>query len=174
MELFKIVSKLSLNDYIRLNFRVNFSKVSFIFLFITAFLFISIGGMSVIYFHPQPDGNDIDITYYLVLAYGIFVMIYLPAEVFLRARRRFNVCQRIQEEIYYEFTEDQVKITGESFHYHFYWSKIFEIRKVDDFLLIYQEKSIANIVSLQSVDKKEYRKLKEFIHSKDLDIKVRM
>ena len=172
MEQIKIISKLRLNDYLKMIFRISISRyiilgsIGILCMFISALLFIH--SMS----HPNPSSDNS--TYYFLFLYGLILIVWLPIKSYFSSKKVFSTNKRIQEETTYEFSEIEIKSTGESFKSQYDWNKIFKIRKVNNLLLLYQDKMVANIINLDKVSQNDYDRLKDLILSKKLNVKVKL
>jgi hypothetical protein len=174
MEQIKIFSKLGLNDYIRLNFQISFTKVMYIIMSILGVLLVLIAGGLLMHdlIYPNHTGDHSSACF--VFIYGLALVVYLPTAIYFRSRKIFSTNQRIQEEMMYEFSETGIKITGISFNSQYDWSKIFKIKRVNNILLLFQDKLVANIINLDTVNATDYNRLKELILSKKLNIKIKL
>ncbi len=99
-----------------------------------------------------------------ILNYGIsgllvLVMPYLAVK--LKAKRGFDSNKLMQEKIVYEFTEDKIFITGTSFKSEMEWSKIYQVKEVKDWFLLYQSKHLMNLIPKNAMEGKvaEFRTL---------------
>jgi len=174
MEQINIVSKLSLNDYIKSNFRISYLKVLNIMIGILGFLFLFVGGAMALHDMVYPNPARESSSSYFVFFYGLALVLYVPVKVYFSSKNIFKSNQRIQEEMTYEFSEKEIKTTGTSFNSGFDWNKLYKIRRVKNILLLYQGKQVANFINLDSVSEVDYNRLKELILSKKLNIKVKL
>ena len=141
----KIESKLIFEKYLRLMYIMTYRKPSVIFISIIG-LVLLVG--SILYFVGLND-VDIDPPYIQVLI-GIIAVIILPFSVFNSAKKNFSSNGRLQETINYDFSADKIRITGESFTSELDWAKTYKIIERKGWILIYQDKIVANIIPKES------------------------
>jgi hypothetical protein len=75
----------------------------------------------------------------------VFILIY-PIITYINSKKMFSSSVRLQEEITYEFTNDKIKITGETFNSEMDWAKTYKVLELKEWILIYQNKMIANVI----------------------------
>lgn len=73
---------------------------------------------------------------------------------------------------FYEFTSEKIKITGETFNSELDWGKTYEIKELKDWILIYQNRQVANVLPKESFGEniKDFRIL---VKSKNLNAKLK-
>lgn len=86
----------------------------------------------------------------VALILGIVWLVGLPLLYYYMAKRQFVNSERLHEAITYEFTEEQIKIQGESFYSEMDWKKVYKIIETKQWIFIYQNKMIANIIPVAS------------------------
>jgi hypothetical protein len=103
----------------------------------------------------------IDGSPYFPLFFGFFVVVVLPFSIYRSAKKSFSSNERINEKIIYEFTEDKIKITGETFNSELSWEKTYKILELKNWFLIYQSSLIANVIPKNAFgdDLKEFKEL---------------
>lgn len=152
----RIESKLTIKDYQRIMFNLNGRKPIVIILFILGFALIV---TSVLYF----IGFKIPFSEppYFQLFLGLFIVILYPLFFILSVRKTFMTHLRLHERIIYEFNPDKIIITGETFKSEMNWSKIYRIQELRNWILIYQNRLIANIIKKDTsgIDIKYFREL---------------
>lgn len=57
------------------------------------------------------------------------------------------------EQIRYEFTDEKILLTGESFASEMEWQKIHKVLELRDWILIYQSKQVFNVIPKESFGK---------------------
>gem|GEM_PF-690254 len=87
---------------------------------------------------------------YYQLATGFGTVILVPFSIYRSAKKNFTTYGRLQEKIFYEFTQDQIKISGETFNSEFSWDKTYKILELNNWILIYQNRIAANIIPKES------------------------
>jgi hypothetical protein len=141
----RIESELTHKDYQRIMFSLAGRKPITIILLVLGF---SLTAASVLFFLgfniPFQDPP------YLQLFLGLFIIFLYPLFFFLSVRKTYKTHLRLQERIVYEFNQDKIIVTGETFKSEMDWSKIYRIVEFKNWILIYQNKLIANIVKKES------------------------
>lgn len=162
-----VESKLTFNDYLKLMYVLTYRK-SLIVIITTVGVLSLI--MSLLYFGgvKMPyDGPP-----YSQLVFGILIVFLFPASVYVSAKKMFASSARLQEHITYEFTEDLIRVTGESFKSEMNWEKIYKIVELKSWFLIYQNKSVANLISKTTLGDQQGA-FKKLIQSK-LNVKQKL
>ncbi len=72
----------------------------------------------------------------VALILGIVWLVGLPLLYYYMAKRQFVKSKRLHETILYEFTEEQIKIRGESFHSELDWEHIYKIIETKQWIFI--------------------------------------
>ncbi len=83
---------------------------------------------------------------YFPLIFGFVIVALLPWSVYNSGKKNFSSHGMLQEKIIYEFTDEKIKITGESFSSELDWAKFYKIVELKQWILFYQNKQIANIL----------------------------
>jgi hypothetical protein len=83
---------------------------------------------------------------YFQLIFGFAIVALLPFLIYRSAKKNYSTHGRLQERIIYNFTEERITITGETFSSELSWEKTYKIEELRDWILIYQNNIIANII----------------------------
>ena len=152
----KIETRLEFKKYLKLVYRQSFLNGKMIF-----FAILGIAMLVVPLLHFLGFNIPYDNPPYFQLLFGIFIVFIIPILVYFSAKRNFNSNRRLQEKIAYEFTEETIKITGETFNSEMDWSKIYKIKELKNWILIYQSKLTMNIIYKDAFGKDilEFREL---------------
>lgn len=159
----RIESRLTINDYQRIMFNLNGRKPMVIILFLLGFgLIVS----SVLFF--LGFNIPFDEPPYFQLFLGLFIIILYPLFFILSIRKTFKSHLRLHEKIIYEFDPEKISITGETFKSEMNWSKIYRIQELRNWILIYQNRLIANIIKKDAsgIDIRYFRELVRMNHVK--------
>ena len=91
-----------------------------------------------------------------------------PILVYIYARKNYNTNKRISESISYTFDKDTIQITGESFDSKFTWDKIYRVTESKNWILIWQNPQVANVVPKRDFQEEELQAFKNMVslHSK--------
>jgi hypothetical protein len=141
-----IESRLNKKDYQRLILLLTYRKPMMIF-------FVLIGLLSLILSILFFVGVRVpfDKPPYFQMIFGFFVVIALPIVVIKGASKTFQSNLRMQEKMIYEFNQDGIIITGESFNTEMDWEKVHKIQELRNWVLIYQSNQVANIIKKESI-----------------------
>jgi hypothetical protein len=96
----------------------------------------------------------IDSPPYFQIVFGFFIIGILPFSIYRNGKKNFSSHGRLQEKIIYEFTDEKIKIVGETFNSELDWTKTYKIAELKDWILIYQNRQIANILPKESFGEK--------------------
>ena len=107
----------------------------------------------------------------LLLFFFPLIILILPFSIYRNAKKNFESTPRIQEKINYEFTNEQIKISGESFTTELTWEKTYKVLELKNWILIYQNPRVANVIPKEAFGNNlgEFRELvrsKPFIKQK--------
>jgi len=137
MEKIVLTTKLSIDDYIKVNYHLLYRKL--VIKFMTG---IGLFMLLIITF----SFNDFTSFPWFQLIFGLFLTVGLPVQVYFAAKRNYKSTGRISETIAYEFDKEHIQLTGESFNSKLTWDKIYSVTENKDWVLIWQNRQIANVV----------------------------
>jgi hypothetical protein len=137
-----IKSKLTEKDFINVNFVLLYSKTSMkIFTGIIAiFLFVSVLAAILI---PK-------VSYSQAITPLVMLSV-LPLLTYFTAKKNYVANKRMSEIIEYQFDKDNLFMKGESFHSQLTWDKVYKVTQTKNWLLIWQNRQIANPVPKRDV-----------------------
>jgi len=141
-----VITKLDFKQYLSLMYILTYRKPMMIILTILGLIMLF---TSILYFLGLPV--PVSSTPYMPLFFGIFTIV-LPLFIYRNSKRNFSSHGRLNEQISYEFTEDKIIITGESFKTEMDWTKLYRIEELPKWILIYQNRIIANVILKSSFD----------------------
>lgn len=151
-----IKTTLTQKDFVNLNFLLLYRKTlvkiaTGIFLL---FLFISLISAAM--------GNHVKLTEYTG---PILMIVVLPLVTYLSARKNYKSNERIKETITYDFQPEDLVINGESFNSRLSWGKVYKVTQTKNWLLIWQNKQMANGIPRRDVWDGELESLKNILNS---------
>ena len=149
-----IKSQLTEQDYINANFVLLFSRPIFKIVLVIIGLFSLSNMITVIL---SPNGSISSIIPPLI------IILMLPLMTYLAAKRNFKANQRISEIVQYTFDEQTLTIKGESFNSQYSWDKIYKVSQTKNWLLIWQNRQVANPIPKRDVWDGEMQDLKEIL-----------
>ena len=154
----KIITKVTLTEYRKLMYQLTYRKPSAIYVTILGVAFAIV---TVLFFIGSPvakDGNPI-----FSIAFALFTLGMIPYSVYRSSAKNFNSNHQIQERIEYNFTDDILITTGESFHSERDLKKAFKIIETNDFFLIYESAGIFNMIPKKSMSLNEINELRDIL-----------
>ncbi len=162
-----IETKLQFKDYLKLMYILTYRKPVMILLTILGSLMF-VGAIFYFLGFQVP----VDEPPYFQIVFGFFIIAVLPFSVYRSSKKNFISHGRLQEKITYEFTEEKMKQTGESFNSEMDWSKIFKVQELRNWILIYQSKQLANILPKSSFGD-NLNEFKNLVKSKNIKAKLK-
>jgi len=156
----EIVSKIELNGYIKLIYILTYRKPILILVTLIGAVMLT---LSILYFlglYDVPDGPP-----YYQLVMGILLTVIIPYSVYRGAVKNFNTNERLKETIRYGFDQERIKIKGESFSSELTWPKTHKVIELKDWILIYQNRIVANIIPKGSFTQTQLSDFKRMVSS---------
>jgi len=140
-----IETKIDFKSYLKLMLTLTYRTPGTIVLSIIGFILILI---SVLYF------VGINLMFneppYLQIALGFFIMAFLPFSTYRNARKNYLTYDLLQEKIIYEFTDEKIIETGETFDSEMDWTEIYSVLELNDWIIIYHISGSANFLPKES------------------------
>jgi len=103
-------------------------------------------------------------TPYTPMFFGL-ITIFLPYSIYKQSKKSFYSNKRLQENIKYFFDEEKMEVKGESFNAISNWEKFFKVTELRNWILIYQNNLIANIIPKSSFTTEQLQFFKSIIRS---------
>lgn len=129
-------------------------------LILTSVLYFA--GFKIIYNEPP----------HLQLVLGFFIVGILPFSIYRSAKKNYPFLGRLQEKIIFEFTEEKIIETGETFGEEMDWSEINKVQELNAWMLIYQNTGSAIILPKASFGN-NLNAFRDLIRSKDIEATLR-
>jgi len=150
-----VTTKLTVDDYIKVNYHMVYRKwaikgmVGFGIFFVLLSLFTLVSG---------------DFSWFLLI-FGLFLTVGLRTQVYFAAKRTYKTDGRISENLEYLFDNKEITITGESFNSRLTWDKIYSVTENKDWVLIWINRQIANVVPKRDFKNGELQAFKAIVGS---------
>jgi hypothetical protein len=93
-----------------------------------------------------------------IIILGIF-----PAVFYFSIKRGYRNNKRMNESIEYNFMQNDLVVTGESFKSELSWNKVYKVAKTNKWLLIWQTRQIANAIPINNIAGDDLTKLKNIL-----------
>ncbi|MDQ1161245.1 hypothetical protein QE422_001613 [Chryseobacterium sp. SORGH_AS 447] len=101
------------------------------------------------------------------------LLLFMVVRSFFSVRFAFNSNKNIQEHIIYTFTEEKIRIQGETFDGEMAWSSVYKVKENKDWFLIYQSAKAMNMVPKKFFTKDQVSELRRIIKTNKVKAKLR-
>lgn len=167
MHSFSFTQQVTLKEYRRLVFTMLYSHVAFVCITVLAVIFLV-----DLPFLCQNEHYEIFYDSFFYLG-GIItaVAVYYPVVSWIKAGRLFRENYRANENITYELSEHGVTTTGESFNAQYTWDKVYRVRILKKWLLIYNSRRGASMIKISEHDQENIKSLKSYLQSGNFRLK---
>lgn len=148
-----LTTKLSVDDYVKVNYYMFYRKwvikgmTGFGLFFILLSLFTLVSA---------------DFSWFLFL-FGLFITAGLRIQIYFAAKRTYKTDGRVAEKIEYQFDNEEIRITGESFNSRLTWDKIYRVTENKDWVLIWQNQLIANVIPKRDFKDNDFESFKQIV-----------
>lgn len=149
-----ISTKLSIDDYVKVNYYILYRKWAIKGMTGLGFFFILLSLFSLALG---------DFAWFL-LVFGLFLTAGLRIQVYFAALRTYKTDGRVSENINYSFDNNEIRITGESFNSRLTWNKIYSVTENKDYVLIWQNQLIANAIPKRDFRENEFASFKQIVN----------
>ena len=154
MQIMIIETQFNVKKYIQLMFIMAYKRPTMIFLTIVGLFDFIISTMYFLGFNitlgELPLFLGFNIVFaekpYFPLMLSIGILLVLPSLIYYSCIKNYSTNGLLSEKINYEFTNDKIYVTGETFKNEKDWSKIYKIMEINSCILIYQSKHLFTII----------------------------
>jgi hypothetical protein len=154
MKPINITTQLKLNDFIKITRYLHYQKISSkYFTAMGVFIFLTI---------PLNYSLTKSLPYNQLII-GLIVLTLIPIILYFSAKKNFRVNSRLQEKITYTFDESNISLQGDSFNSQLSWDKIYKVTENKSWILIWQNKQVANIIPKRDFNSSELDYFKEIV-----------
>lgn len=157
MEKLEIETQLSFPQYLKLSYVLFYKKTLIVIMTLIGLFLLIISVRNILVFDGGTEGI------YKPLGFGILMVIVFPLTVYWSARRNFSNKAMFTEKMIYSFDQEQIHILGESFNSSMSWSKIFKVEELNEWILIYQSKAVANLIPKDAFSDSEFQQFQQII-----------
>lgn len=158
----RIETTLTFKEYLKLMYILTYRKGWMIFILIIGIVMFVGSTLYFLGFEIPADSPP-----YFQIVFGFFIIFLMPISVYFSAKRNYTSQQRLKEKIIYEFTNEKIIINGESFHSELDWDKTFRVQELNGWILIYQSRLTANILTKESFGE-HLAEFKSLVRSKNI------
>ena len=145
-------------EYVKLMFFLTYRKPIIIFCTIAGAVMLT---FSLLHFAGLYMVNSQ--SPYIPLVAGFFMAVYMPIAVYRNAIKTFRSNKLLQERINYLFDLEKLSVQGESFNSELAWKNIHKILELKNWVLIYQNSAVANLIPLKSFEPNQLASFKTLI-----------
>ncbi|WP_294240966.1 YcxB family protein [uncultured Chryseobacterium sp.] len=101
------------------------------------------------------------------------LILFMVIRSYFSVRFAFSSNKNIQESITYTFTDEKIRIQGETFDGEMAWSSVYKVKENKDWFLIYQSAKVMNMVPKKSFTKNQISELRKIIQTHKIKAKLR-
>ncbi len=153
-----IKTKLTEKDLINVNFVLLYSKLSVKIFTLIGILMLVVTSVS---FFSQSRHSSIT----TLIATPLIILLGFPLLTYFGSKRSFVTNKRISETIEYQFGKELLFIKGESFTAQLTWDKIYKVSQNKNWILIWQNKQVANVIPKRDIWEGDVIELKEILQT---------
>ncbi|WP_100376292.1 YcxB family protein [Chryseobacterium geocarposphaerae] len=103
----------------------------------------------------------------------LFVFVFIVIRSYFRLKNAFYSNKKIQENISYTFTDENVLNKGETFEGEFGWDTVYKVKENKEWFLIYQTAHVMNMVPKKYFKKDQISGLRNTIRNNHVKAKLR-
>lgn len=156
----QIKTTLTQNQFAKLTGILLLKRLQVLFLLLAVIALIIGALVAMIVFHNKD-------AYMLVFVAIVFLGLF-AFSIFNNAKRHYQSNPRIRQETTYDFSDKGVSISKEGYASTIQWKEIIRIRRKAGLILIWQNKLVANVISVKDVSPEQLAGIKEFIRKKNI------
>lgn len=157
----KTESQFDLSGYVRMAFAMVYQNWA---VKVMTLLGVPIGVLLLLIFFSNP--SSLDSPPYLMLVFPVFILAF-PLLVYYGARKNFKTNARLKERMSYEFTNEGLRITGQSFESNLSWDGVHRLVEAKKWILVYESASLAIPIPKSAFTPDQLSEFKEFLKSQD-------
>ena len=160
MSQIKLSTRLSMKDYLNVNFFMFFNRM-------TMKVLMGLGGVlllmvPVMYSFFPGFYEEFPI---FQLLFGLLLTIALPILVYVNAREGYAKEEKIKENIVYEITQDGLSIKGETFEGFKPWTEVKQILESKHWIIFSFDKTKVNVIAKRDCAGTDLENFKTFIQN---------
>lgn len=132
-------TRISFREYVALLYTITYRRPIMILLLVVDLLVI---GWILGYYSGLPLPKPVYYQYLTVL----LITVVQPLVIYTTIRRNYYSSSHLKQPVSIEFTQDEIRITGESFYTMLMWPKMFKVVELKRWFLIYENNLAAVII----------------------------
>jgi len=158
-----IKTHITFKDFLNFNIKNSFPRIIIFSLIILAIFGLNFSNAE---YNTKEIFKSASIWFAAVFAFIII-------RSYFRLKNAFYSNKKIQEEIFYTFTDEKVQTKGETFDGDFTWNTVHRVKETKDWFLIYQSKTTMNMIPKKYFSPSEIIELRNIIEKNNVKAKLR-
>lgn len=118
-------------------------------------------------------GLDDHEMYRQMIIWWFIFFIFLVIRSYFSVKKVFFSNQNIQEAIAYTFTDEKIRMAGETFDSDFTWADVYKVKENKDWFLIYQSAQVMNMVPKKYFTHEQIPELRNMIKANHVKARLR-
>ncbi|MDO3627227.1 YcxB family protein [Mucilaginibacter sp. BT774] len=109
-------------------------------------------------------------------SFGVAVVVlsvWYPIAILIGVNRNYKSNYRLNEEITYSFSDEGYSVTGESFNSQLNWEKVYKVKIIKGWILLYSNSRIASLIKVGAEDENNVEILKAFLKNGNFKAKLK-
>lgn len=137
---------------------------------IIVFPIIALIFFGINYYNADNDNREfMESASIWLMVFFVFIII----RTYFSVKNIFNSNKKIQEVISYTFTDEKIRMAGETFSEDFTWDSIYKVKENKEWFLIYHNAQTMNMVPKRFFKNKQISELRNIILKSNVKAKLR-
>lgn len=168
----KFSRRTTLTEYIKVAYAISYRNGVLRFSTILGLLMLLVTIIYLTGTAPGLFGDDFNLWGEIFMTFLLLVGI--PVSIYFSAKSNYFSTRRLQEQKEYEFFDETLRITGESFNSELNLNKAYKIEELNNWFLIYESKRTANFINKKELSSEQIEYLRSlFKRLKTVKIKLK-
>lgn len=103
----------------------------------------------------------------------VILLLFMVIRSYFSIKFAFSSNKNIQESITYTFTDEKIRIEGETFDEDFTWNSVYKVKELKDWFLIYQNAQVMSMVPKKFFTREQVSGLRAIIINNKVKAKLR-
>ncbi len=130
-----VTTQITLKDYINVSYYTFYRKWTTIS--------STIMGLLMLFLSLTILEND---KFFIPLVLGLFLVFFLPISMYFTLKKIYNSHNRLKEQVLYEFDEDNMTTTGQSFSSTLSLENLYSVTESKNYILVWTSSRVASII----------------------------
>lgn len=169
MNEFSITNKITFKDYLKLTYSMLYKGLYNKAIILLAILYLCFLAISFLFFPKMAYNYNLDMFGELVCV----VAVATPLLMLFVTYRGYKTNSTLHQQITTTFNDSNITQASESFSSTFKWNTIYKIIILNNWVLIYKSKMLANFTRFQPEDQLNIDALKTFVENSNPKIKYK-